>query len=590
MGQMETANTQSQHGMQLVAFLAITVLTVYQMARILVFMNAYGGIEHDGGWALGVSRSLAEKGTYTSMVSTIENPEVVGGLSVNGHYEIQDRYGGIWFRISDVAATSIVVNALVIRLFGSSYWALVAGPLAFFFLFLVIAALLLHRVAGFLPVALFHGFIFCYPNLSIFLSYQALREVPAMAMVLVSLLLFSLALNRTRQTSFLLFCAGLFAGFAVNAKVIAALSLAGIFLWVLVLLIWGNPRLRLCHTWPLAAGFVLVPAFWEVYQWHVLTKVAGIESYWLRTEERLRFMLDGGSGLREKTHAGIDFLTAKLGTLSNISGPEFAMVLVVLLILGLGGLATLRILRHQRVKAALFGPLWVAWLINSAWFFGMAKNSWPRHYWFGMIEAILLIVAMPAILWDYARTRIQEHSCLQGDVGRCLFWKKASCVLATIFSVFLLVLIIFNFVSQPYVWHLWLPDEIVSSWRDKQLGAHYGNALPWIIVPTADQQAAVEFIRDLPPEANVYYPPPNKGAELPPLTGRMHYPLGRRGLLGNPRHSDDVVLVPSSLISPWQEPGKRQAILRLVHEACPQPLLENEYYIICRADDIRPLP
>ena len=62
---------------QLFALVATIILTTYQLVRIIAFVSVYGGVEHDGGWMLSISRSLAEQGTYTTMVSTIVDPSVV---------------------------------------------------------------------------------------------------------------------------------------------------------------------------------------------------------------------------------------------------------------------------------------------------------------------------------------------------------------------------------------------------------------------------------------------------------------------------------------------------------------------------------
>jgi hypothetical protein len=51
----------------ILSILLISLLIVFQVVRIVVFVNEYGGVEHDGGWALGISRSVAERGVYTSL-------------------------------------------------------------------------------------------------------------------------------------------------------------------------------------------------------------------------------------------------------------------------------------------------------------------------------------------------------------------------------------------------------------------------------------------------------------------------------------------------------------------------------------------
>ena len=50
----------------------VTILTSSLLVRVIAFINEYGGIVHDSGWALGVARSMAEWGTYTSFYSAIQ--------------------------------------------------------------------------------------------------------------------------------------------------------------------------------------------------------------------------------------------------------------------------------------------------------------------------------------------------------------------------------------------------------------------------------------------------------------------------------------------------------------------------------------
>ena len=144
--------------------LVVTItLTAYQLIRVIAFVNVHGGIEHDSAWSLGTSRSLAERGTYTSMISTIVDPTVIGGTNIDNEFDIQDSDGRIWFRTSfSIGPGSIVPDAVIIKVFGTSFWALRAGPLVFYTLFLILAACALYRLAGTWAIALFHAFLFFY--------------------------------------------------------------------------------------------------------------------------------------------------------------------------------------------------------------------------------------------------------------------------------------------------------------------------------------------------------------------------------------------------------------------------------------------
>jgi len=139
-------NTRIEH---LITLLLVLGLTAYQLVRVITFANVYGGIEHDSGWFLTVSRSLAERGTYTTLVSTIVDPTVPGDINIDFKFNIQDRDGRIWFFTgSGTGPASIVPNAIILKIFGYNFWALRAGPLLFYVLLLLLIALSLYRLGG----------------------------------------------------------------------------------------------------------------------------------------------------------------------------------------------------------------------------------------------------------------------------------------------------------------------------------------------------------------------------------------------------------------------------------------------------------
>lgn len=558
-------------------WLAMLILTAYQLVRIIYFVNVYGGIEHDGGWALGVSRALAETGTFTSLVSTIEDPTVVGGLTVDQKFEIQAPDGGIWFRISDVAGTSILVDALIIKLFGDSFWALVAGPLLFYTLLLVLAAIILYQLAGLGAVLLFHLFVFCYPHISIFLSYQALREVPAMAVALGAFVLFAAGLRQERGRPWRVLLAGVVAGLAIDAKLLILLSLSGMFLWAGLLLFRGPSRLRLRDLLLLGIGTLLVPVAWELVQVILLTRAAGFELYLRRSQQRFDFFLDGGSGLRERTYSGAEFFWDKFFMLEQVAHPQRWVTAILFAAILAGGLLLLWWWRQQAGRQALLACLWLGWLANTAWYVSLAKTGWVRHYWFGLVLAMVLLSIIPPVLVRWGWTAAWQHP------GNLAGWAAAASGGA------LLVLVGWGFASQPHVWGVFIPDEIVPYWLDRQLNNKYQASLPWIIVPRALQAEVVNYIKRMPPEANVYYPFAHKSAEIPALTGRINYPLKRRYHPAVTPHPADILLIPSFIVSPWtHDPTMRQELLNQVQQICPEPEVSNDYYIICRVDKLRP--
>jgi hypothetical protein len=113
-----------------------------------------------------------------------------------------------------------------------------------------------------------------------------------------------------------------------------------------------------------------------------------------------------------------------------------------------------------------------------------------------------------------------------------------------------------------------------------------GAGLPWYLIPRGDQTQIIDYINNMPPGAKVYYPANQKGAEIALQTARIFYPLDRRGWPGSPPHPADILLIPASVLTSWRDPGIRQGLLQMVEQGCPQPIVGNDNYKICLADQV----
>jgi len=567
--------------------LAITiVLTAYQLVRIIAFINVYGGIEHDGGWMLSISRSLAETGTYTTMVSTIADPNVLGDINVDQKFDIQAPDGRIWFFTGNgIGPASIIPDALIIKLFGTDFWVLRAGPLIFYTLFLFLTAYILYQEAGLGAVVLFHAFLFFYPHISIFLSYEAMGEVPSMFYVVWAYLAFVAATRKKRRRWLHFLIAGLIAGLAINAKLITLWSLSGIFVWAGILWLADlvkcknqgqltsenqrPARLRFSELLWLSSGIPFTIALWELVHLVILTRLAGFEMYVRQAQQRIRFVLDEGSGVGLRIHSGPEFFWDKFFLLEEVTHPQRWVTAIIFLAIFLGGIFLIWQWRSQPARQNLLAPIWLGWFANTAWFVSLAKTGWARHFWFGLVLAMMLLCVITVQFLKTAGESVEEsriHFGLQRYLPRVV-------------GSLLLILVGWGFVSQPHVWGFFLPDEIVLYWQAKQISNKYDASLPWIIIPRAAQAEVIDYINHMPPEAKIYYPGQHKSAEIPPQTGRLHYPLTRRNYVEP--HPADIVLLGPSITSPWKDPVQRRDLLDLVAQQCPHPALKNDYYIIC---------
>ncbi|MBN1218425.1 MAG: phospholipid carrier-dependent glycosyltransferase [Anaerolineae bacterium] len=580
-----------QSKQKILPFLVIFILTAYQLVRIIAFINVYGGIEHDGGWMLSISRSLAEQGTYTTMVSTIVDPTVSGAINVDQKFDIQAADGRIWFFTGNgVGPASIIPDAIVLRIFGAGFWALRAGPLIFYTLFLLLVAYILYRLARLEAVVLFHTFLFFYPHISIFLGYEAMGEVPGMFYILAAYLVFAVMLKKPTRRWWHFLLVGLVVGLALNAKMITLWSLSGIFVWGGILWLMGgrrwrqsvmeeqpSARLRFRDVAALGGGTILLPVLWEMVHLIILTYLTNFDLYLQHAQQRLTFILDDGSGVGLQIHSGPEFFWDKFFLLVEVAHPQRWVTGVIFAFIFLGGLALIWLWRSRGQKQNLLAPMWFGWLANTIWFVGLAKTGWARHFWFGLVLGVMLLCVIAVTL---PRIRIVGSRRDHRSVSRNFLQ-----TISLAAGVMLLALIAWGFVSQPYVWGFYVPDEIVTYWREKRVNHKYAP-IPWIVIPRNAQAEAVNYIQQMPAEANVYYPEGYKVAEIPAQTGRLHFPIGRRNL--QTPHPKDVIIFSPSAISPWRKDTvMRQNVLRLIEQVCPEPVVKNDFYIVCSVDILR---
>ncbi|MCB0043632.1 MAG: hypothetical protein KDE23_28290, partial [Caldilinea sp.] len=197
----------------------------------------------------------------------------------------------------------------------------------------------------------------------------------------------------------------------------------------------------------------------------------------------------------------------------------------------------------QPWRQNLLMPMWLGWLANTAWFVGLAKTGWPRHFWFGLVLAMILLCVIIVTLLQravsgqqlagssqqLAGSGQQQPINLQSPVSN--LQSPISNLPSLITGAALLILVLWGFALQPHVWSFFLPDAIVPYWHEKQVNNKYDASLPWIIIPRQAQTDIVRAIEQLPPEAHIYYPGQHKSAEIPPQTGRVQLPLNRQPYL-----------------------------------------------------------
>jgi hypothetical protein len=550
----------------------IILLAMYQLIRLVVFINVYGGVEHDSGWFLGLARSLAETGRYSTMVSTIADPTPGGHENIYGQYNVQDEQGRVYFFTeSGVYGAGIIPNAIIIKLFGLGFWQYRAGPLLFFLAGLLLVSYLLYRFGGLLAVLMNHLFLFFYPNLIIFLGYEAMGEIFSLTYVLLAFVLFMIAIQVKRRHYLWFLACGLAAGLAITTKPIAFLSLGGLVLaW---LLLFWKKQSSLKEGLMMAGGWALVPVLWELIQLVSLTAIFDFQTYQSHLAERIDFFSnEGGSGLGIQGPGNFDFFWHKLLIVREISSANDVISFIILLIIFISGPLLIWYHFNDKLQRSVAILLWGGWFTHSLWFVALSKNGWMRHDWYALMLAVFLLSLLVVYAWRMICERPR--------------WPDV------IFGSLLAGVLLIGFGQQLNTASLLVSNKLVERWYNEHLATDH-TRIPWILIPRQAQQATVDFIARLPSTARIFYPEGHKSAEMAVLTGHILYPIERRHLM--PPAEGDIVLIGPSLISPWRKrteahisPAERQAfmeeVMKQVTRECPRIVFENNYYIICALD------
>ena len=338
-------------------------------------------------------------------------------------------------------------------------------------------------------------------------------EVPGMVYVLGAYLAFAASVQTQRHRRLYFLAAGLVAGLALNAKLITFWSISGIFGWAVIL--WFS-TLRSLHAsrfqqelpaslgvteaeaaqvqlnmiarrtgavrsfelFLLGAGALVPTLVWELVHFAVLNRLTTFELYRQHAAQRLQFILNDGSGVGLRTHSGPEFLLDKFFLLSEVAHPSRWVTALILLTILLGGLVLLWLWRDRSRKQTLIAPIWLGWLANTIWFVALAKTGWPRHFWYGLVLAIILLSVILVVLFQQGLAPWQQKRIV--DVDQI---DRRGPGTALVVGTLLLLLICWGFASQPHTRSLLLSDDIVAYWQAKQIGDKYGASLPWIIIP-----------------------------------------------------------------------------------------------------------
>ncbi|MBN1218428.1 MAG: hypothetical protein JXM69_05850 [Anaerolineae bacterium] len=536
----------------------LLILVLLQVIRLLAFIDEYGGLIQDSGWSLGIARSLAERGTYTTMVATITDPTITAGPSLQGEFHIQDNEGRLYFR-SDRPAL-IIPQAIIFKIFGFKFWTYRAGSLLFFVIFLLIASIFLWFAGGIEAVAFFHVYLYLYPSLLIYLSFQTLGEMAALAYIMLAFALFVFAYQQQNRRGWCFFASGIAVGLALYSKLISALALSALGWLGLLFLCRKQATWR--EIFVFLIGCMTFPTMWELFQLISIIRITSFETYLRHIGFRYEFAKDYGRGQDDIISPPLEFAWDKLKIITEISQPNLIFACLTLLIILIGGAYLIWRWREEKVRHKVIFLFWVGWLTHYIWFVVWSTGGVTRYNWISLMLGVLsLTIVVIYVFKQTIQTTNWRWLALSGGI---------------------LLILILNFSTQYLAFSPVISEELIEAWRLKQVYGKYIQ-MPSMIIPSQAQNEVIDFIKNDVPKARVFYALGYRNGEIASQTGRIFYPLQRR--INMPPLPGDVVIINPGIISTWRKPPDlHDEILAEVERQCPNMIFRNDYYILCALD------
>jgi hypothetical protein len=359
------------------------------LARVILFVSQYGGVEHDSGWYIGVARNLAERGIYASYTNTLVEEGKGAFPSIHHRFSVQDENGFSYFPAGvTVGPGYIFPQAFIFKIFGFGWWQLRSWPLLAYGLLLGLLFYLIWFLGGFIALVLFQLWLWLYPQLTINFAFEAFGETIALFYLLSSFFLFYLSGIKKRKNS-LVFLAGVFASLTILTKNLFALTLFAFAPIALAELVSQRQFKSWLKRWFLfALGLSLPFIAFEAYRYFSLTTQFGRVGYSAINEDIRLTWQSGGSGLGNFNFKNLDrlFILRKFLVWSDIGIYRFKWPF---LFLTLSPLLLLPFTKEKR-RPLLF-LLFFASLISFVWFLLISPTGWGRHVWQGLVLGMMLL-------------------------------------------------------------------------------------------------------------------------------------------------------------------------------------------------------
>jgi hypothetical protein len=539
--------------------LFIILIGLLLLARILFFVNSYGGLEHDSGWNLGLAKNLATRGIYASYTNTITNSSVGVSGNIHNRISVQDKLGFVYFPAAVAIGPGYVLpEALILKIFGSGWWQYRAWPLVGFSALLFLMLYIVWRFGHLFGLIIFSVWLWLVPQFTVQMAYEALSEHIALLFLLIGFFLFYL--NYTHKRLWLSLLAGLFIAFSYLTKTLFLLPALGVLVFLQCdYFIYEHQKKYLLFKWlTLIIGIIIPVMAFGMYQFIYLTSHFGPGGWAaLQQESRLVFA-QSGSGtdpLKLVSQTSV-FILQKLSVWLDVGISHSWIVWLFYLF---SPVIFLKYLPDYKAKI-FCSALYFSSFISFIWFILFSSDGWGRHIWQGLILGMLLLSISVGLFYERLK-----------NTRRFLFW--------LIFTPLIFFLINYSTLNISPV----LNQSAITSWvtirKIRGLDGFPSNP----VLSLADQKQLVSFFKtDIHPSDRIFYHLGYLNAEISPLVDKVFYPIGRYLADGkkNPEGGNSYLIIGPYQQGPWSDVSFAY-LSDLQTAICLRVVFRNPSYLLC---------
>lgn len=543
-------------------FLYLFITSLLFFARVIIFTDKFGGVEHDSGWYLGVARNLAQRGIYASYTNTIIPEEPGDYPSLHGRYSVQDKEGYSYFPAGvTVGSGYIIPEAILLKIFGYDFWQFRLWPLISFLGLLLLVFYFAYKLGGWVSLVILQIWLWFFPQIYLSMAYEAYGEHIALFYLFLSFFLFSRKENTKRTNYFLMFVSGIIFSMSFLTKNLMLLSISsfGFIFLCDALLIFRKKDTK--HTrqkifgwifWGL--GFVLPITAFEGYRYLSLVSLFGIEGWKAVNKDIEIHLAQNGSGLKlQKLDYGF---TLKKFLIWEKLGFRYGFLAWVVL-----ALFSAQILyKKHKDNIQIFSLFLVSILVGLIWFTLFSPTGWTRHAWMSLVLGLLLLASFMGRLSKFIKGKSK-----------------------TFFLLALAVLLLLSMRLNRSYPQFYLSQPTVDEWEKfRYEGGLQG--LPTNTIATLKDQKEVKnfFERRVKPEDRVYYLGWFLVAEISPIVDKVFYTYDRYEYLQRKNPLNGVSYL---ILGPYQK-GKLSMVGQSYASAkiktlCDDVVLNNPSYTLC---------